>query len=84
MKARSTRRPRFSDITRGIRLRLDQEQALSQEMVLDPELDASKAIRRGLDLFLAERKRLREVEVYPVITGSRSPALDSEPTHKRH
>jgi hypothetical protein len=41
--------------TKGIRPRPDQIQALGRLMELDPELNWSKAVRRGLDLFIAER-----------------------------
>jgi hypothetical protein len=49
------RRTRFAAQTKGIRLRVDQVEALERVMQLDPELDFSKAVRRGVDLFLAER-----------------------------
>jgi hypothetical protein len=51
------RRTRFASVTKGIRLRTDQMEALERLMGLDPELDWSKAVRRGLDLFLAEHEQ---------------------------
>ncbi len=50
----SNRAPRFSHVTKGIRLRVDQIAALEQLFSIDPELDWSKAVRRGIDLFLTE------------------------------
>jgi hypothetical protein len=51
---------------------------------LDPELDWSKAVRRGLDLFIAEREGrirvLEEATFYPPIRGSRNPDLYSAPS----
>jgi hypothetical protein len=49
------KRLRFASVTKGIRLRLDQMEAIERLMQLDPELDWSKAVRRGLDLFIVER-----------------------------
>jgi hypothetical protein len=49
------RKPRFSGSTKGIRLRIDQMEALERLFIIDPELDWSKAVRRGIDLFIAER-----------------------------
>ena len=54
------RRPRFADQTKGIRLRVDQIEALERLMQLDLELDFSKAIRRGVDLFIAKERAASE------------------------
>lgn len=54
------RRKNLAEHTTGIRLRKDQMDDLQQLMNGDPELDVSKAVRRGVDLFIAERTgRLR-------------------------
>jgi len=53
MKTKATRKMQ----TKGVRPRPDQIAALERLMETDPELDWSTAVRRGLDLFLAERMR---------------------------
>jgi hypothetical protein len=46
------RNPRFSGVTKGIRLRNDQMEALDKIFIMEPELDWSKVIRQGLDMWL--------------------------------
>jgi hypothetical protein len=43
--------------TQGFRPRLDQVKTMQRLMELDLELDWSKAVRRGLDLFFAEKMK---------------------------
>ena len=86
-KPRSTgRTPRFSGTTKGIRLRNDQIEALEQEFLLDLELDWSKAVRRGIDLFLSERRGMRQqnAPVYPVLTGNKRPDRGASRTSRTH
>src|SRR6476620_4875684 len=48
-------RARFISTTKGVRPRPDQIPALEFLLELDAELDWSKVVRRGLDLFFAEQ-----------------------------
>jgi len=62
--------------TKGVRPRPDQIEALEQLMELDPELDWSKAVRRGLDLFLQERAAQLRAQV-PLPPRERVPVFRS-------
>jgi hypothetical protein len=54
------KRRNLAEQTMGVRLRKEQVEELQHLMDSDPELDFSKAVRRGVDLFIAERTgRLR-------------------------
>ena len=54
------KRRNLAEQTMGVRLRKDQIEDVNRLMDSDPELDFSTAVRRGLDLFIAERTgRLR-------------------------
>lgn len=44
---------RLADYTSGVRLRVDQIEAVGRLCAIDPEMDMSTAVRRGLDMFLA-------------------------------
>jgi hypothetical protein len=56
-RATQRRAPRFSEVTKGIRLRVDQIEALERLFLIDKELDWSKAARKGVDLLIAEYDR---------------------------
>lgn len=51
----TTHKTRLADHTSGVRLRVDQIEAVEQLCALDPEMDMSTAVRRGLDMFLASQ-----------------------------
>jgi len=72
MKTKATRKMQ----TKGVRPRPDQIEALETLMERDPELDWSKAVRRGLDLFLAERLRAQAEQVASLFQG-----VSASPSH---
>lgn len=54
----TTHSTRLADYTSGVRLRLDQIEAVGRLCKIDPEMDMSTAVRRGLDMFLATQADL--------------------------
>ena len=49
---------RLADHTSGIRLRVDQLEAVARLSEIDPEMNLTDAVRRGLDMFLASQADL--------------------------
>jgi hypothetical protein len=59
------KRRNLAEQTMGVRLRKDQIEDVNRLMDSDPELDFSTAVRRGLDLFIAERTGRLRLQVPP-------------------
>jgi len=54
----ATHKTRLADHTSGVRLRVDQIEAVAKLCDIDPEMDMSTAVRRGLDMFLSTQADL--------------------------